>query len=89
MARVIHLTPDNWTQIVAPDNPDDVEILVGTGSFIMSLNTPHEKGAATMVQPPTPVNGPAWTKREVTPGIAAFAKAIDNRATAIVRPVTK
>lgn len=94
------LSPNDWTQIVAPGGTDRIEVRSMLGSFLTSLNTGNEVGAATVTQPPVPPlspaatsaanpSGPLWSKRQIEAGIAVFAKAINGPAIANVAPAPK
>ncbi len=83
------LSPTDWTEIVAPGGNDAVEIRSGDGQFHVSLGKPAEAEVRIIAKPPVSLQGGVWTRLEVSPGIAVFAKAITGDAVATVAPIDK
>lgn len=83
------LSTSEWTQIAPADGTDDVRIHPLFGSFLTSLNTASEVGAATLVMPPVPPKGQLLSERDVVAGTAVYAKAIREPAIVNVAPVAK
>lgn len=83
------LSPKEWTQIIAPDGVEDLEIRSVAGQFLTSLNAPHERGAQIIAVPPVVLSSESWTARQVMAGMAVFAKAIEVPAVASVMPIAR
>lgn len=81
------LTPHSWTLIASHENPDDIDIRPVEGRFYVSLMHPSEKGAAIVATPPVAMSSGMWSRRQVSEGVAVYAKAIGGPATANVMTI--
>ncbi|WP_010339551.1 hypothetical protein [Sphingobium yanoikuyae] len=84
LIQQFNLSSAEWTQIVPPDGGKDVDIRPLVGACLTSLHVPNERGAATLSMPPVCVQDWVWTGREVTAGIAVYAKGIGGPAVVAV-----
>ncbi|MDQ0839405.1 hypothetical protein [Sphingomonas faeni] len=76
------LTPDEWTQIVAPGGIDNVDIRSKAGSFCTSIKTP---GFGASIMPA--LRKGALHRTQVNAGVAVYARAVDQSAIATVLTV--